>query len=135
MKATKYACAAAIITILLALLLGGCAGAYVAVRGPESRAPSAKGDPRFPLIRNNATVRLQAADYIGDLNIGANNVTIIGRGPELTRIRGNVTITGNKCTMHQLTIAGSVFISGNSADLRGARIQGVVRSTGNNNHW
>ncbi|MBN1836301.1 MAG: hypothetical protein JW820_10660 [Spirochaetales bacterium] len=44
-------------------------------------------------------------------------VTIIGQGHGATRIRGNVTITGN------------------NADLRGARIQGRVRSSGNNNRW
>jgi hypothetical protein len=123
------------IAVILAVVLAGCTIAYVNVPEPGKGRHPTKRDLPFPVIANNSTIRLEAADYIGDVSIRANKVTIIGRGIAVTRIRGNVTISGNNCAMHQLTIAGSVLISGNNADLRGTRIQGKVHSAGKNNRW
>ena len=138
MKWTKHASIAGMVAVVLLVLLGGCMVAYVTVPGPgkgKPGRPPAKRDLPFPVIANNSTVRLEAADYIGNLTIRANKVTVVGRGTRVTRIRGNVTIMGNNCAMHGLTIAGSVLISGNNADLRGTRIAGKVRSSGKNNRW
>jgi hypothetical protein len=135
MRSTKRAIGVVVVTVILLALLSGCVGFYLAVPGQVKGSPPAKRAPQLPPIRNNATVRLEAADYVGDLSVSANKVTIVGRGYEVTRILGNVVITGNNCVMRQLTITGSVRISGNNADLRDARIQGAVRSTGNNNLW
>jgi hypothetical protein len=110
-------------------------GSKGGTKGGSKVAPPAKRDLPFPAISNNSTVRLEAGDYVGDLTIRANKVTIIGRGVGATRIRGNLTIIGNNCTMDQLTITGFVRIIGNNADLRGAYVEGKVQSTGKNNVW
>lgn len=144
MKPTGRRLACGIAVAALLIFLGSCTTVSFVVPGPAKGGtkagpanviPPAKRDLPFPAISNNSTVRLEAGDYVGDLTIKANKVTIIGRGVGATRIRGNLTIIGNNCTISQLTVSGIVRISGNNANLQGAHVEGKVQSTGKNNAW
>jgi hypothetical protein len=144
MRSHRFTLVFAAVAALLLLSLADCTTIMLPVPGPASGgrkgspakvAPPARHDLPFPAISNHSTVKLEAGNYIGDLTIKANKVTIIGRGVGATRIRGNLTIIGNNCTMTQLTISGFVRIDGNNADLRGAQVEGKVQSTGKDNVW
>lgn len=144
MKSRRTALVFAVLAVVLLVSLSACATIILpfpsqSSGGSKGGGPKVDHQPKkqltFPAIANNSTVRLEAGDYVGDLTIRANKVTIIGRGAGATRILGRVTILGNNCTISQLTIAGPVAISGNNADLRGARVEGKVSSSGKNNAW
>jgi hypothetical protein len=144
MKPMRHVVVRAALALFLVIAMAGCVTAWIPDYRPAKsggKAGGAVADPKasreipFPRVSNNSTIMLEAAEYVGDLTLRANKVTIIGRGPGATSIRGRVTIVGNNCTMSQLTIRGPVLINGNNADLRAARIEGKVSSTGKNNAW
>ena len=134
-----------------ALILGGCTGTLSMTmnepggspppgrQAPQTQSPPRRGGTSFQSsaiqIRNNATVRLQAGRYNGDLVVTGNSVRIFGAGRDATALAGNVTINGNNVVMADLTITGNVIIRANNADLRSADIRGRVSSSGNNNRW
>ncbi len=146
MKSVTRVVAAAAVGAFLVVALVGCVTLWIPGAGPglakaggkgggPKDAPRATRELSLPPLSNNSTIRLEAGDYVGDLTIRANKVTIVGRGAGATRIRGRVTILGNNCTMTQLSILGPVLINGSNADLRGARVEGKVTSSGKNNAW
>lgn len=84
---------------------------------------------------NNSTVELEAGRYRGDVVISANKVVLKGQGIGVSEISGDVSITGNSCTLSGLSISGNVYLSGNNNSLRNTRVSGQVISEGNNNSW
>jgi hypothetical protein len=90
---------------------------------------------RIGPFANNSSVRLEAAQYIGDVEIRANKVVLSGAGPRATEIAGDLAVHGNVCTIRSLSVTGNVYLYGNNNTLRNVRIGGKVISRGNNNSW
>ncbi len=72
---------------------------------------------------------------MGDLEIGANHVTLVGEGIGRTVISGRLIIRGNAFTARNLTVDGEVVIYGNSADLSRVELRGRVRNRGHANRF
>lgn len=126
------------VVILAAVAALASCGTFVAFRVPpgevhrERHARSENIRSIFP-IRNNTTIHLTAARYVGDLEIDANAVTLVGEGIGRTVISGRLIIRGNAFAARNLTVDGEVIIYGNAADLSRAQVRGRIRNHGHGN--
>ena len=118
------------LSILLILALSGCAGFEAAI----NMDVDSSGTQPLPAFSNNSTVDLEAETYAAS-DLGANKVTVIGRGKALTVVSVNWRITGNNATIRSLTVDGDLYLDGNNISLEGVRVTGSVRSSGQNNTW
>ena len=123
-----------ILLILAVFTLGSCLMVIPGVKEGPKGPPTSKSRAVGP-FSNNSGVRLEPGKYLGDFDIRANKVSIIGSGARNTVITGDITIYGNSCILRSLTIIGDVDIRGNNNDLTAAVVQGTVVSSGNNNAW
>ncbi len=116
-----------------AFLLTGCMSFRIVPTGPVVSGPQATqfSTDSIP-IGNNVTVQLQPAQYVGNLVIQANNVTIYGSGVNVTYIVGDVLITGNNCLLANLTVTGRVIVEGNNSNVARAQVNRGVAFQGPN---
>lgn len=100
--------------------------------GPGEEPPQAES---FASGNNDVLVldgAADGADLAGDLDVQANNVTVLGEGPELSIIEGGVQVEGNNLAVRGVRIAGDVTVEFNNASFALCIIEGDVKVTGNN---
>jgi hypothetical protein len=101
------------------------------------------GDAEPPTIDSDGNVELGQTDNNGVVSVGqiggdvsaaGNNITVYGRGPDVSVIAGNVEATGNNFSLRGVRVKGDVKISGgNNAALVLCVVEGNVHIVGNNN--
>ncbi len=128
------------VTAVLAVALMSSCSTFVAVRTPpppgasHGRGRSVAVHSLTP-VRNNATVRLDAATYYGELEVNANHVTLEGEGNVRTFFEGRLVIRGNGFSARGITFDGAVVVYGNAADFTGSRLRGSVYDHGRANRF
>jgi hypothetical protein len=124
-----------VIVLFAFLYVSGCAG----VRGTFSVGigigeGTAKVSAReLGPFEDGSTVRLEPVHYVGDVEIRADDVTLIGYGPGVTEISGDIRLYGDGCTLKDLSVAGDIYIYGTESDLSAAYVGGNIKSKGKSN--
>jgi hypothetical protein len=108
---------------------------------PGDSAPpviDSQGDVTLGKTENKGVVAVDGiadgVDIAGNVSAAGNNVTVYGRGPDVSVIGGSVTATGNNFSMRGVTVQGNVEVGGgNNATMVLCAVQGNVHIVGNNN--
>jgi hypothetical protein len=96
--------------------------------GPDA-VPSASAGNNTVLIFDE---RDDGADVTGDVVLTGNNAVIYGRGAEVSRIGGTVSIEKNNAVVRGVSIGGDLRIEKNNAQLSFVEILGDLTIEGNN---